>query len=55
MSTVSAGILALPSEERTLIAFQVAVRKAIEKHAREGLPMPVWRDGKVPAVPLDKS
>jgi hypothetical protein len=59
MSTVPAEILALPIEERALIAFQVAVREAIEEHAREGLPMHVWRDGKVVAVPaeelLDKS
>jgi len=50
MSTVPAEILALPIEERALIAFQVAVRKAIEEHVR---------DGKVVAVPaeelLDKS
>ena len=59
MSTEPAEILALPIEERALIAFQVAVREAIEEHAREGLPMHVWRDGKVVAVPaeelLDKS
>ena len=59
MSTVPAEILRLPIEERALIAFRVAVRKAIEEHAREGLPMYVWRDGKVVAVPakelLEKS
>jgi hypothetical protein len=55
---VPTEILALPIEERALIAFEVAVRKAIEEHAREGLPMYVWRDGKVVPVPaaelLDK-
>ena len=54
MSAVPAEILALPIEERALIAFQVAVRKAIEEHAREGLPMYVWRDGKVVAVPAEE-
>ena len=54
MSTVPAEILALPIEERALIAFRVAVRKAREEHAREGLPMYVWRDGKVVAVPAEE-
>jgi hypothetical protein len=44
----------LPIEERALIAFQVAVRRAIEEHAREGLPMRVWRDGKVLAAPAEE-
>jgi hypothetical protein len=39
---VPTEILALPIEERALIAFEVAVRKAIEEHAREGLPMYVF-------------
>ncbi len=34
--------------------FQVAVRKAIEEHAREGLPMYIGRDGKVVAVPAEE-
>ena len=54
MSAVPPEILALPIEDRALIAFQVAVRKAIEEHAREGLPMYVWRDGKVVAVPAEE-
>ena len=54
MSDIPPEILALPIEERALIAFQVAVRKAIEEHAREGLPMYVWRDGKVVAVPAEE-
>jgi hypothetical protein len=54
MSAVPPDILALPIEERALIAFQVAVRKAIEEHTRDGLPMYVWRDGKVVAVPAEE-
>lgn len=54
MSAVPAEILALPIEERALIALRVAVRKAREEHAREGLPMYVWRDGKVLAVPAEE-
>ena len=46
--------MALPIEERWLIVFQVAVRKAIEEHAREGLPMYVWREGKIVAVPAEE-
>ena len=54
MNAVPVEILALPIEERALIAFKVAVRKAAEEHAREGLPMYVWRDGKVVAVPAEE-
>jgi len=54
MNNVPTEILALPIEERALIAFRVAVRKAIEEHAREGLPMYVWRDGRVVAVPAEE-
>jgi len=38
---------------------QEAFKKAVEEHVCQGLPMNVWRDGKVVAVPaeelLDKS
>ena len=54
MSKVSDEIMALPIEERALIALRVAVRKAIEEHAREGLPMDIWREGKVVAVPAEE-
>jgi hypothetical protein len=36
-----------------MLAMQAAIKKAIEKHAREGLPMYGWRDGKVVAVPAE--
>ena len=44
----------LPLEERALMALQAAVRKVIEEHIREGLPLYIWRDGKVVAVPPEE-
>ena len=44
----------LPMPERGLRALKVAVKKAIEEHAREGLPIYVWRDGKVVEIPPDE-
>jgi len=32
---------------KALLAMQAAVSKAIEEQQRLGLPVPVWRDGKV--------
>jgi hypothetical protein len=37
----------LPLEKRAEIAFTIAVAKAIEEHARLGLPIYVWRNGRV--------
>jgi hypothetical protein len=54
MSPVPKHILELPIEERALLALRAAVNKAIEEHAREGLPMYVWRDEKVVAVPAEE-
>jgi hypothetical protein len=47
MSKPSKDVLRLPLEERAEIAFKVAVAKAIDEHARLGLPIYIWRDGKV--------
>jgi hypothetical protein len=44
------SILRLPLAERALIAFQDAVAGVIEEHARLGLPLYIWRDGKVVAI-----
>jgi hypothetical protein len=33
---------------------QEAFKKVVEEHAREGLPMYVWRSGKVVAVPAEE-
>lgn len=48
------NVLELPLEERALMAMKAAVEKAIEEHAREGLPLYIWRDGKVVAVPAEE-
>lgn len=41
------NVLALPLEERAEMALKVAVEKVIVEHARQGLPMYIWRDGTV--------
>ncbi|MHB8503652.1 MAG: hypothetical protein ACYDHE_22240 [Candidatus Acidiferrales bacterium] len=48
------NVLELPLEERALMALNAAVERVIEEHVREGLPLYIWRDGKVVAVPADK-
>src|SRR5215472_5102954 len=40
-------VLKLPLEKPAEIAFKVAVAKAIEEHTRLGLPVYVWRNGRV--------
>ena len=54
MSEIPAEIMALPIQERAALAMQAAFKKAVEEHVREGLPMYVWRDGKVVAVPAEE-
>ncbi len=54
MITPPPNILDLPLDERALMALQAAVEKVIEEHAREGLPMYIWRDGQVVAVPAEE-
>ena len=49
-----AEVLELPLLERATIALKAAVENAIEEHARAGLPMYVWRDGKVVEVPAEE-
>ncbi|PYU53756.1 MAG: hypothetical protein DMG48_00215 [Acidobacteria bacterium] len=48
------NVLELPFSERALLALRAAVENAIEEHAREGLPMYIWRDGRVVAVPAEE-
>lgn len=48
------NVLELPLAERGLMALKAAVEKVIEEHAREGLPLYIWRDGKVVAVPAEE-
>jgi len=47
MNQVSKNILRLPLEKRAEIAFKEAVEGVIDEHARLGLPLHIWRDGKV--------
>jgi hypothetical protein len=48
------NVVELPMPERGLMALEVAVKKAIEEHAREGLPIYVCRDGKLVEIPPDE-
>lgn len=48
------NVLDLPMEERALMALKAAVEKVIEERVREGLPLYIWRDGKVVAVPAEE-
>jgi hypothetical protein len=48
------NVVELPMPERGLMALKVAVKKAIEEHAREGLPIYIWRDGKLVEIPPDE-
>jgi hypothetical protein len=46
MTRPPSNVLELPLEVRAQMAFKAAVEKAIIDHARRGLPMYIWRDGK---------
>jgi hypothetical protein len=48
------NVLELPMPERGLMALKAAVKGVIEEHAREGLPIYIWRDGRVVEVPPDE-
>jgi len=41
-------------EARAEAAFQAAVEKVIEEHARLGLLLPIWNDSKVVEVSADE-
>lgn len=45
------NVLDLPLLDRAEMAMKAALEKVIEEHSREGLPLYVWREGKVVAVP----
>ncbi len=48
------NVLDLPIELRAEMAFKIAVEKAIIRHVRAGVPMYIWRDGKVVAIPPEE-
>jgi len=54
MISLPVNILDLPLEERALMALKEAVDEVIESRARAGLPLYIWRDGKVVAVPAEE-
>jgi hypothetical protein len=53
MSKPSKHILRLPLEKRAEIAFKAAVARAIDEHARLGLPVYIGRNGKVVELSAD--
>ncbi len=48
------NVLELPLEQRAEMALKVAVERVIVEHARQGLPIYIWRDGKVVEVPPEE-
>ena len=48
------NVLDLPLEQRAEMALKAAVEKVIVEHARQGLPIYIWRDGRVVEVPPDE-
>jgi regulator of RNase E activity RraB len=54
MSRPSKAVLRLPIEKRAEIAFKIAVAKAIDEHARLGLPIYIWRNGRVVELSPDE-
>jgi hypothetical protein len=40
-------VLELPLIDRAFMALKAAVEKVMEEHARNGIPIYIWRDGKV--------
>ena len=50
MSKVHPNVLELPIAERGLRALKTAVEKVIVEHARQGMPIYIWRDGEVVEV-----
>lgn len=54
MTKPPANVLSLPLEQRAEMALKAAVEEVIVEHARKGLPIYIWRDGKVVAVPPDE-
>jgi hypothetical protein len=54
VSKPSQTVLGLPLEKRAEIAFKIAVGKAIDEHARLGLPIFVWREGRVVEMSPDE-
>jgi hypothetical protein len=54
MTKPPANVLELPLEQRAEMALKAAVEKVIDEHAREGLPIFIWRDGRVVEMSLEE-
>ncbi len=54
MTKPPANVLDLPLEERAEMALKAAVEKVIVEHARQGLPVYIWRDGAVVELSPDQ-
>jgi hypothetical protein len=48
------NVLELPLEQRAEMALRAAVEKVIVEHARQGLPIYIWREGKVVEMSLEE-
>ena len=48
------SVLELPLEQRAEMALKAAVEKVIVAHARQGLPIYIWREGKVVEMSLEE-
>jgi hypothetical protein len=48
------NVLGLPLEQRAEMALRAAVEKMIVEHARQGLPIYIWREGKVVEMSLEE-
>ncbi len=47
MKELPQNVLELPLHVRALMALEEAVAEVIEDHVRRGIPIYIWRDGKV--------
>jgi hypothetical protein len=47
MTKPPANVLELPLEQPAEMAFKAAVEEVIVEHARQGLPIYIWREGTV--------
>ena len=53
MKKVPKRVLRLPLEKRAEMAFKEAVEEVVAEHARLKLPLHIWSNGKVVAIPAE--
>ncbi len=54
MSPTDAVLQKLPLSERAHLALARAFARAVAEHQQNGLPLVLWRDGKVVKVPAEE-